>query len=35
MNVVLVVGRNGIFASLNQRWHVALVNWIYPHWGRS
>lgn len=27
MTIVLVVQRNGIFASLNQRHHVALVGW--------
>lgn len=32
MTFVLVIQRNGIFTSVNQRYHVALVGWWYLCW---
>jgi hypothetical protein len=30
VTIVVVIQRNGIFASLNQTYHVALVGWWRP-----
>jgi hypothetical protein len=35
VTVVVVVQRSGIFVSLNQQRHVALVKWRYPMYRRS
>ena len=35
MSLVLVIRRNGVYASVNRRYHVALVDWWQLHWGRS
>ncbi len=32
MTFVLVIRRTGIFASVNQKYHVALINWWRPMW---
>ena len=35
MTFVLVVQRNGVFASINQRYHVALIGWWRLHWRKT
>jgi hypothetical protein len=32
---VIVIRRNGFFASVNLRWHVGLVGWRRPMWRRT
>lgn len=35
MTFVVVIRRDGFFASVNQRYHFALVGWWQIHWGTS
>lgn len=35
MTLVVVVQRNGLYVSLNQRYHFALIRWVVPMYGRS
>jgi hypothetical protein len=35
VSLVLVVRRGGIYASVNLKYHAALVGWWRLHWGRT